>query len=69
MNVYIAIKIIILSIKNILMFNHFVFTRVLQMSNFMYAVMNADIPVIYVGVGIHFYVLFLIRNSVQRAVW
>jgi len=36
------------------------------MNNFMYAVMNADIPVIYIGVGIHFYVKFVIRHSVNR---
>jgi len=38
------------------------------MNNFMYAVMNADIPVIHVGVGVHFYVKFLIRHSVKRAI-
>jgi len=50
------------------MFNLCVFTRVLQMNNFMYRVMNADIPVIYVGVGIHFYVKFVIRLSINRAI-
>jgi len=38
------------------------------MNNFMYAVMNADIPLIYVGLGIHFYVNFVIRHSVKRAI-
>ena len=49
------------------MFNLCVFTRVLQM-NFMYRVMNADIPVIYVGVGVQFYVKFVIRYSVKTAI-
>ena len=38
------------------------------MNNFMYRVMNADISVIYVGVGVHFYVKFVIRHSVKRAI-
>jgi len=38
------------------------------MNNLMYRVMNADIPVIYVGVCIHFYVKFVIRHSVIRAI-
>jgi len=50
------------------MFSLCVFTRVLQMNNFMYGVMNADIPVIYIGMGVHFYVEFVIRHSVKRAV-
>jgi hypothetical protein len=33
------------------MFNLCVFTRVLRMNNFMYTVLNADIPVMYVGVS------------------
>jgi len=38
------------------------------MNNLMYAMMNADIPVIYVGAGIHFYVQFVIRHSVKSAI-
>jgi len=38
------------------------------MNNCMYAVMNADILLIYVGVGVHFYVKFVIRNLVTRAI-
>ena len=49
------------------MFNLCVFTRVLQMKNFVYRVMIADIPVIYIGMGFHFYVKFVIRHSVERA--
>jgi hypothetical protein len=38
------------------------------MNNFMYAVLNADIPVIYRGVSIHIYVKIAIRPSVIRVV-
>jgi len=38
------------------------------MNNFLYRVMNADIPVIYVGEGVHFYAKFVVRHSVKRAV-
>ena len=31
-------------------------------------VLNADIPVIYIGVSIHIHVYFVIRHSVYRAV-
>jgi len=55
--------------KYTLMFNLSVFTRVLQMNNFMYRVMNADILLIYVGLTVHFYVKFVIRHSVKRAIW
>ena len=50
------------------MFNVCVFTRLLQMNNFMYRVMKVDIPVIYIGVGVHIYVKFVIRHSVKRAI-
>jgi len=39
------------------------------MNNFMYAVMNAGIPVIKGGVGMHFFVKFVIRHTVQKAMW
>jgi len=68
MNVYFAIKIFVPSIKIYPNITLCVFTRLLQMNNFMYTVMNADIPVIYIGVGIHFYVKFVIRHSVRRAI-
>jgi len=38
------------------------------MNNFMYAVMNADIPVIQGGIGVHFFVKFVIRRTAQRAI-
>jgi hypothetical protein len=38
------------------------------MNNFMYTVLNAEIPVIYKGVSVHIYVKSVIRNSVNRAV-
>jgi len=38
------------------------------MNNFMYTVMTADIPLIYIGVSVHFYVKFVIRHSVKRAI-
>jgi len=38
------------------------------MNNFMYAVMNADIPLIYIGVGVHIAVKFVIRHSVKTAI-
>jgi len=38
------------------------------MNNFMYRVMNADIPVMYVGVSIHFCVKCIIGQSVKRAI-
>jgi len=52
----------------ILMFNLCVFTRVLQMNNFTYTVLNADIPVIYIRVSIHIHVKCVISHSVKRAV-
>jgi len=68
MNVYIAIKIFVLSIKIYPNITLCVFTRLLQMNNFMHTAMNADIPVIYIGVGINFYVKFVIRHSVKRVI-
>jgi len=38
------------------------------MNNFMYAVMNADVPLIYIGLTVHFYVKFVIRHSVKSAI-
>jgi len=38
------------------------------MNNFMYRVMNADIPVAYVGVSVHFCVKCVKRHSVERAI-
>ena len=49
------------------MFNLCVFTRVLSMNN-MYTVLNADIPVIYIGVSVHIHVKCVISHSVKKAV-
>ena len=38
------------------------------MNNFMYRVMNANIPVIYIGVSGHIHVKCAIRHSEKRAV-
>ena len=38
------------------------------MNNLMYTVLNADIPVIYIGVSGHIHVKCVIRHSVNRAV-
>ena len=37
------------------------------MKNIMYTVLNADIPVIYIGVSIHILVKCVTRYSVKRA--
>jgi hypothetical protein len=37
------------------------------MNNFMFTVLNADIPAIYVVVSVHIYVHCVIRVSVKRA--
>jgi len=37
------------------------------MNNFMYTVLNADIPVLYTGVSIYIHVKYVIRRSVRRA--
>ena len=50
------------------MFNLCFFTRVLRMNNFMYTVLNADIPVIYIGLSVHILVKCVMRYSVQRVV-
>jgi len=50
------------------MFNLCVLTRVLRMNNFMYTVLNADIPVIYIVMSVHIHVKFVIRCSVRRGV-
>jgi len=38
------------------------------MNNFKYSELNAEIPVIYIGVGIHMHVKCVIRHLVKRAV-
>jgi len=38
------------------------------MNNFTYTVMNADIPLMYIGVSVHILVNCVIRHSVNRAV-
>jgi len=35
----------------------------------MYREMNADFPVIYIGVNVHIHVKYVIRLSVKRADW
>ena len=37
------------------------------MNNFMYTLLNADIPVIYVVMCIHIHVKCVVRHSVKRA--
>jgi len=51
-----------------LMFNLYVFTRALQMNNFMYTVLNADIPVIFVVVSALLLVMCAISHSVERSI-
>ena len=48
------------------MFNLCVFTRVLRMNIFMCTVLNADIPVIYIGVTVYIHVKYVIGHSVKR---
>ena len=36
------------------------------MKNFMHTVLNAEIPVIYIGVSIHIYVKCVLRHSVKK---
>jgi len=38
------------------------------MNNFMYTVMSADIPVMYIGVSVHMHVGCVIGYSVKRAI-
>jgi hypothetical protein len=38
------------------------------MNNFTYAVLNADIPVILIGVSVHMHVKYVIRHSVEGAI-
>jgi hypothetical protein len=38
------------------------------MNNFMYTVLNADIPVIYIGVSVRIYVKCVIGHSVNGAI-
>ena len=68
LNVYIDIKIIVLSIKIYPNLNLCVFTRVLRMNNFMYTLLNADIHVIYRGVSVHTHVKCVIGHTVIRRV-
>ena len=50
------------------MFNFCNSTRVLRMNNFTYRVLNADIPVICVGMSVDTHVKCVIRHSVKRAI-
>jgi len=38
------------------------------MNNFMYTVLNADIPVMYIGVSVRIHMKCVIRHSVKTAV-
>jgi len=38
------------------------------MNNFMYGVMSADIPVMYIRVSVHMHVKCVIENSVKSAI-
>jgi len=38
------------------------------MNNFMYTVMSADIPVMYIEVSVHMHVKFVIGHAVKRAI-
>ena len=38
------------------------------MNSFMYTVMSADIPVMYIGVSVNMHVKFVIGHSVKRAI-
>jgi hypothetical protein len=38
------------------------------MNNFMYRVMNADIPVMYIGVSVHMCVKCIVGHSVNRGI-
>jgi len=66
-NVNITIKLIAFLSEYILMFNLCVFTRVRRMNKFMYRVLNADLPVIYIMVNAFIAVKYVIRHSVERA--
>jgi len=50
-----------------LIFNLCVYTRILRVNNFTYTVLNADFPLIYIGVSVHIHVKFVTRHSVKRA--
>ena len=50
------------------MFSLCVFTRILRMNNLMYTVVNADIPVIYIGVSVHMQVKCVMGHTVIRGV-
>ncbi len=45
------------------MFNLCVSTSVLRMDNFTYAMLNADVPVIYIGVSVDIHVKCVIKHS------
>jgi len=52
------------------MFELCIINRVLCMKNIItYTVLNADIPVVYMGVSIRIHVKCKIRHSVKRALW
>jgi len=68
-NVYIALKIIVFLSQCILMLNFCVFRRVLWMKIFMCTVQNAHLPVIYIVLDTLIFVKYVIRHSVQRAIW
>ena len=36
------------------------------MKNFMHTVLNAEIPVIYIGMNVHIYVTYVLRHSVNK---
>jgi hypothetical protein len=38
------------------------------MKNFMYTVLNVNIPVTYLGVNVHFHVKLVICHSVKKAI-
>ena len=47
------------------MFNLCVFTSVLRMNSFTYAMLNAVIPVMYKGVSVYIHVKCVVRYSVK----
>jgi len=38
------------------------------MNNFMYTLLNAEVPVMYIGMGVNIQVNCVVRNLVKRAV-
>jgi hypothetical protein len=49
------------------MFSLCFFTRLLRMNIFIYTVLNADIPVIYVEESVYFHVKYVIEHSLKTA--